>query len=129
MSRIGKNPIAVPGGVDVTIAGSNVRVKGPKGELSIDVVGELTIEVDKDGARKVTGFIVRSLRTDPERPADIGDHTCRIGCQPGGVHNDVGRLAGGGCGLDVRSVRCCHRVTSLRCSAPEHPLTPVSDRR
>lgn len=34
MSRIGKNPIAIPAGVDVTIDGQNVTVKGPKGTLS-----------------------------------------------------------------------------------------------
>ena len=34
MSRIGKKPIPVPAGVDVTINGSDVTVKGPKGELS-----------------------------------------------------------------------------------------------
>jgi len=33
MSRIGKMPVAVPSGVDVKIDGSNVTVKGPKGEL------------------------------------------------------------------------------------------------
>lgn len=34
MSRIGKQPIPVPSGVEVQIDGSSVRVKGPKGELS-----------------------------------------------------------------------------------------------
>ena len=34
MSRIGKMPIAVPAGVDVTIDGATVTVKGPKGELT-----------------------------------------------------------------------------------------------
>lgn len=34
MSRIGKMPVIVPGGVTVNIDGSNVSVKGPKGELS-----------------------------------------------------------------------------------------------
>jgi len=34
MSRIGKRPIPVPAGVTVTIKGSSVAVKGPKGELS-----------------------------------------------------------------------------------------------
>jgi large subunit ribosomal protein L6 len=33
MSRIGKKPIPVPGGVTVTVDGSHVKVKGPKGEL------------------------------------------------------------------------------------------------
>jgi large subunit ribosomal protein L6 len=34
MSRIGKNPIAVPSGVNITLDGSRVTVKGPKGELT-----------------------------------------------------------------------------------------------
>ncbi len=33
MSRIGRLPVAIPGGVQVTVQGSNVHVKGPKGEL------------------------------------------------------------------------------------------------
>ena len=33
MSRIGKQPVLVPSGVDVTIDGQNVSVKGPKGSL------------------------------------------------------------------------------------------------
>jgi len=43
MSRIGKAPISVPSGVDITISGSNVSVKGPKGVLSFDVPGEITV--------------------------------------------------------------------------------------
>ena len=38
MSRIGRLPIAVPGGVDVAIDGQTVNVKGPKGSLSHTVV-------------------------------------------------------------------------------------------
>jgi len=34
MSRVGRLPIEVPGGVDVEIKGTHIRVKGPKGELS-----------------------------------------------------------------------------------------------
>ena len=34
MSRIGKAPVAVPSGVDVTVADGTVTVKGPKGTLS-----------------------------------------------------------------------------------------------
>ena len=34
MSRVGRSPIEVPGGVDVEIKGSHIRVKGPKGELT-----------------------------------------------------------------------------------------------
>lgn len=43
MSRIGKNPIAIPAGVQVTIEGQTVAVKGPKGELSWSVSDEIVI--------------------------------------------------------------------------------------
>lgn len=43
MSRIGKAPITVPGGVTVTIDGESVVVKGPKGELSRPIPGAITI--------------------------------------------------------------------------------------
>ena len=46
MSRIGKNPITVPSGVDVTVANGTVTVKGPKGTLSRDVPGEITVRRD-----------------------------------------------------------------------------------
>jgi large subunit ribosomal protein L6 len=46
MSRIGKAPIAVPGGVDVTISGSTVVVKGPKGELRRDLPDDVTVRQD-----------------------------------------------------------------------------------
>jgi large subunit ribosomal protein L6 len=48
MSRIGKVPITVPGGVDVTIDGSTVRVKGPKGQLEHTLVGDVKVERDGD---------------------------------------------------------------------------------
>ena len=50
MSRIGKLPIAVPGGVDVAIDGQTVTVKGPKGTLSHTVAEPITVERDEDGA-------------------------------------------------------------------------------
>jgi large subunit ribosomal protein L6 len=43
MSRIGKAPISVPGGVDVAIDGSSVTVKGPKGTLSREIPGAITV--------------------------------------------------------------------------------------
>ncbi len=48
MSRIGKAPIAVPGGVDVTIDGATVTVKGPKGELSRKVDDQVSVRQDGD---------------------------------------------------------------------------------
>ncbi len=43
MSRIGRNPITVPSGVEVSIAGSAVTVKGPKGTLSHTVAAPIAI--------------------------------------------------------------------------------------
>ena len=44
MSRIGKLPVQVPSGVDVTIDGALVTVKGPKGTLSHTVAAPITVE-------------------------------------------------------------------------------------
>jgi large subunit ribosomal protein L6 len=44
MSRIGRKSIPVPAGVDVTITGQTVKVKGPKGELSHTVADPITVE-------------------------------------------------------------------------------------
>lgn len=46
MSRIGRKPITVPAGVDVTIDGSAVTVKGPKGTLSGTFNSKMTIAMD-----------------------------------------------------------------------------------
>jgi large subunit ribosomal protein L6 len=51
MSRIGKLPVTVPSGVDITIDGRTVTAKGPKGTLSHTVVEPITVERDdNDGA-------------------------------------------------------------------------------
>ena len=47
MSRIGKQPITVPGGVDVTIDGGAVTVKGPKGSLSRSIPGAIVVRKDE----------------------------------------------------------------------------------
>jgi large subunit ribosomal protein L6 len=48
MSRIGKKPITIPSGVEVTIDGTHVTVKGPKGTLEHDVPEDLSITRDGD---------------------------------------------------------------------------------
>jgi large subunit ribosomal protein L6 len=48
MSRIGRMPIAVPSGVDVSIDGRNVTVKGPKGSLSRELHPEIAVARDGD---------------------------------------------------------------------------------
>ena len=48
MSRIGKQPITIPGGVDVSLEGQHVTVKGPKGTLEHDVPETITVSRDGD---------------------------------------------------------------------------------
>jgi large subunit ribosomal protein L6 len=60
MSRIGRLPISVPAGVDVTIDGTAVTVKGPKGELNHTVAQPISVERTDDGTLTVT-------RPDDER--------------------------------------------------------------
>ena len=60
MSRIGKMPIAVPSGVEVTLEGQQVSVKGPKGTLSHRVAEPITVERAESGELSVN-------RPDDER--------------------------------------------------------------
>jgi large subunit ribosomal protein L6 len=60
MSRIGKLPVAVPSGVDVTIEGQTVTVKGPKGTLATTISEPIIVGRGEDGA-------VTVARPDDER--------------------------------------------------------------
>ena len=53
MSRIGRLPITVPSGVEVTISGRDITVKGPKGTLSHTIVEPISVE-QQDGSLVVT---------------------------------------------------------------------------
>ena len=53
MSRIGRKPVVVPAGVEVTVNGNIVTVKGPKGQLEQEISKNLTVEV-KEGEVVVT---------------------------------------------------------------------------
>ena len=59
MSRIGRMPITVPSGVEVTINGQDVAVKGPKGSLNVPITAP--IKVSKDGD------VITVSRPDDER--------------------------------------------------------------
>jgi large subunit ribosomal protein L6 len=59
MSRIGRLPIEIPAGVDVTVDGSAVTVKGPKGELGLTIASPIEVKIE-DGQLLVT-------RPDDER--------------------------------------------------------------
>jgi large subunit ribosomal protein L6 len=61
MSRIGKQPIQIPDGVEVEVAPGTVKVKGPKGELDQAVSREMKVGVE-NGTLTV------------ERPTDRGEH-------------------------------------------------------
>ena len=60
MSRIGRMPVPVPSGVEVTLDGQNVQVKGPKGTLSHTVARPITVERADNGEIEVS-------RPDDER--------------------------------------------------------------
>jgi large subunit ribosomal protein L6 len=61
MSRIGRQPIEVPGGVDVSIDGTHVSVRGPRGTLERSLHPEMKL-VQEDGTIRV------------ERPSDEAMH-------------------------------------------------------
>ena len=76
MSRIGKTPVTVPSGVDITIAGGTVTVKGPKGTLSRSVPGDITV-------RREDSMVV------VERPDDERDNRSLHGLTRSLVNNMV----------------------------------------
>jgi large subunit ribosomal protein L6 len=47
MSRIGREPIEVPSGVDVTLDGQDVKVKGPKGELTMEAHPDMAVALSE----------------------------------------------------------------------------------
>jgi len=57
VSRVGKMPVEIPQGVDVTIEGNTVSAKGSKGELQVSVHPEISVKVDN-------GFVKISRHSD-----------------------------------------------------------------
>ena len=76
MSRIGKLPVSVPAGVEVSINGNEVTVKGPKGELSQKVNKDITVSQEA-GVLHVT------------RPSDDKQHRALHGLYRSLIHNMV----------------------------------------
>ena len=58
MSRIGNKPITVPAGVEVTLDGQHITVKGPKGTLERDIHKNMSVSID--------GNIIKVTRPDDE---------------------------------------------------------------
>ena len=82
MSRIGKQPIALPDGVEVSIQAEQVNVKGPKGELSEAKARAIEVKED-DGQILVT------------RPTDRGEHRALHGLTRSLVANMVEGVTSG----------------------------------
>jgi large subunit ribosomal protein L6 len=76
MSRIGRAPIPVPSGVDVTIADRHITVKGPRGTLERDLPGVITVRKEDDQ------LVV-------ERPDDERDNRAQHGLTRSLVNNMV----------------------------------------
>ncbi|SRR6476646_7241 len=101
MSRIGRLPIPVPSGVDVTIDGSQVTVKGPKGTLTHAVVEPITVARNTDDANTLV----------VTRPNDERDARSRHGLTRTLVNNMVvGVTAGYSKTLEIVGVG--YRVTA-----------------
>jgi large subunit ribosomal protein L6 len=82
MSRIGKKPVTIPGGVEVKLDGQAITVKGPKGELAMEVHPELGLVVE-DGEIRVS------------RPSDAPEHRALHGLMRSLVHNMVEGVTAG----------------------------------
>jgi large subunit ribosomal protein L6 len=82
MSRIGRQPIEIPDGVEVDVEASAVKVKGPKGELSQEIVRDMKVSLD-EGTVKV------------ERPTDRGEHRALHGLTRSLIANMVEGVTNG----------------------------------
>ncbi len=82
MSRIGRAPIAVPSGVQITIDGRRVSVRGPQGELSREVPSPMAVRQDD------SQLVV-------ERPTDSGPHRSLHGLTRTLVYNMVTGVTSG----------------------------------
>ena len=60
MSKIARNPVPVPDGVTVTVTGQTVKAKGPKGELSVDLHGDVSVALADEGGKKQVKLQPRS---------------------------------------------------------------------
>ncbi|CAM1374414.1 50S ribosomal protein L6 [Tenacibaculum xiamenense] len=76
MSRIGKNPIALPQGVEVKVNDNVVTVKGKLGELSQELTSDITVKIE-DGTLTV------------ERPSDSKEHKAKHGLYRALINNMI----------------------------------------
>lgn len=113
MSRIGRSPITLPKGVDVTIRKGEVSVKGSKGQLTVPVSPRLTVK-QEEGELKL------------ERPSDNRLDRAQHGLARSLVANAVtGVTEGFSKGLEIQGVgyRCALRGQNLELSLGfSHPV-------
>jgi hypothetical protein len=64
VSRIGKKPIPVPAGVEISIDGNTVQVKGPKGQLSRDIHPEMRMQLIAHGLQHLDHLCRAASRSD-----------------------------------------------------------------
>ena len=103
MSRIGNKPVQIPAGVEVAVNGNNVVVKGPKGQLELDVFEKLAINVE-DNVLTVS------------RPDDERETRARHGLTRALIHNMVvGVTEGFRKDLEIQGVgyRCAKQGSKL----------------
>src|SRR5437764_15206740 len=98
MSRIGKAPIPIPSGVDVSVAGNEVTVKGPKGSLFRRLPADITVR--QDGAQLLV-----------ERPDDEREHRALHGLTRSLVNNMVVGVSDG-FARDLEIVGVGYRATA-----------------
>ena len=60
MSRIGKNPVKIPQGVEVNVSGQDVKIKGKLGELALRVHDEVAVALEDQEGAKVVALKPRS---------------------------------------------------------------------
>ena len=108
MSRIGRTPIAVPSGVEVTVADRQVTVKGPQGTLERSLPGEITVR-QEDGSILV------------ERPNDERENRALHGLTRSLVFNMVAGVTAGFT-KDLEIVGVGYRATARGSNAIELAL-------
>jgi len=92
MSRIGKAPITIPLGVEITVEGGEVKVNGPKGQLSQNIGSEITATIEQ-------GILT------VQRPTEQKRHKALHGLYRSLIHNMVtGVTEGYNCKLELVGV-------------------------
>jgi large subunit ribosomal protein L6 len=115
MSRIGKQPVVVPKGVEVSVSGAHLKFKGPLGQLEHDVCEGLTVEY-QPGERLVK---IERKGDDKNSRAMHGLHRSLIANKVQGVTKGFSKrleLYGMGYSVDMRGkslvlqIGFCHEV-------------------